>query len=58
MAIGLDVCVCIGQTISLSVLARNPNEELELEISRKTGSGRGEEGTREDTGSVDEGKRR
>ena len=54
------VCLCVstGQTISLSVLARNPNKGLELEISRQTRSGRGEEGSREDTGSIDEGRRR
>ena len=45
-----------GQTISLSILAQNPNKGLE--ISRETRSERGEEGTREDTGSLDKGRRR
>ena len=52
------VCVYAGQTISLSVLARNPNKGIELEISRETGAVRGEEGPREDRGSVGEGRRR
>ena len=43
-----SLCVCTGQTISLSVLAQKPNKGLELEISRETGSGRGVEGPRED----------
>ena len=54
----LAVCVRAGQTISLSVLVQNPNKGLELEISLETGSGQGEEGTREDTGSVDKGRQR
>ena len=58
MAIVLGVCVCAGQTISLSVLARNPNKGLELKISRETESGRGEEGPRKDRRAVDEGRRR
>ena len=58
MAIVLSVCVCVPVRRSLSVLARNPNKGLELEISCETGSGRAEEGTREDTGSVNEGRRR
>ena len=51
------VCVCTGQTISLSVLARNPNKGLELKISRETESGREEEGPRKDRKAVDEGRR-
>ena len=47
-------CVCVRR----SVLARNPNKGLELEISHETRSGRGEEGPREDRGSVDKGRRR
>ena len=39
---------CARQTISLSVLAQNPNKGLELEISRETGGGGGKEDPRED----------
>ena len=41
------MCVCTGQRISLSVLARNPHKGPEGKISRETGSRRGEEGPRE-----------
>ena len=44
----VSVCVVATQTISLSVLARNPHKRTEGEISRETGSGRGKEGPRED----------
>ena len=50
--------VCARQTISLSVLARNPNKGFELEIFRETGSGRGEGSPREEKGSVDKGTQR
>ena len=42
--------VCASRTISLPILALNPNKGLELEISRKTGNGRGEESPREARG--------
>ena len=44
--------------ISLSVLARNRNKGLELEISDESRSGGGKEGSREDKGPVDEERRR
>ena len=44
----LGVCVCAGQIISLSTLARNPHKEPNGETFRETGSGRGKEGPRED----------
>ena len=46
------------QTISLSVLAQNPNKGFELEISDKKESGWGKEVPREDKGSVDKGTQR
>ena len=53
------VFVYASQTIFLSVWAWNLNKGLELENSRETGSGRGEEGSREDTGqSAKEDRRR
>ena len=52
-----DIQMYARQTISLSVLARNPNKGLELEISYKTGIGRGEGGPREEK-SVDKGTQR
>ena len=44
--------LCARQTIPLSVLARNPNKGLKLEVSRVTGSGRGEVGAREERGQL------
>ena len=40
------------QAISLSVLVRNPDKGLELEISGETGSGGGKEGPRKDSGQL------
>ena len=41
---------CTRQTISLSVLAWNPNKGFELDIYGENGSGGGKEGPREDRG--------
>ena len=52
---GNDVTQCgwyDRQTISLSVLARNPNKGIELEISNGTGSGWRKEGPRKDRGEL------
>ena len=59
---GSDVVTLCGwhawQTIPLSILARNPNKGLELEIFDETRSGGGKKGPKEDRGSVGEGRRR
>ena len=44
----VSVCVGATQTISSSVLARNPHKGLRVRISCETGSGGGKEGPRED----------
>ena len=41
------MCVCTGQRISLSVLARNQHKGPESEISRETRNGGGKEAPRE-----------
>ena len=46
-----SLCVGATQTISMSVLARNPHKGPEGEISRETGSEGEKEGPREDRGS-------